>query len=52
LLCATTINAQEQAQTKKPLSEKENPELIGRRDLNNIQINFYSLEKEVGLGLG
>lgn len=34
----------------KPLDEKENPLLIGKRDINKRQINFYSLEKELALG--
>jgi predicted Zn-dependent protease len=38
------------AQDKKPLSEKENPELIGKRNINKHQINFYSLDKEVAIG--
>ncbi len=32
------------------LSTKENPELIGKRDINKGQLNFYSLDKEVALG--
>lgn len=35
---------------KEPLSDKENPELIGKRNINKMQINFYSLDKEVALG--
>lgn len=45
------------AQSKSPsqnkdsaLSTKENPELIGKRDINKGQLNFYSLDKEVALG--
>jgi predicted Zn-dependent protease len=39
------------AQTpRKPLPAKENPLLIGRRDLNKRQLNFYSWRKEVELG--
>jgi predicted Zn-dependent protease len=37
-------------QDKRPLSEKENPELIGKRNINKHQINFYSLDKEVAVG--
>jgi predicted Zn-dependent protease len=33
-----------------PLKEKENPQLIGKRDINKGQINFYSMEKEVAIG--
>ncbi|HKX26204.1 MAG TPA: M48 family metallopeptidase [Blastocatellia bacterium] len=32
------------------MKEKENPQSIGKRDINKGQINFYSLEKEVELG--
>jgi predicted Zn-dependent protease len=35
---------------QKPLKEKENPQLIGKRDINKGQLNFYSLEKEVAIG--
>jgi beta-barrel assembly-enhancing protease len=35
---------------QKPLKEKDNPRLIGKRDINKGQINFYSLEKEVAIG--
>lgn len=41
----TTSNTQ-----KAPLSEEENPELIGKRNINKHQINFYNLEKEVNIG--
>lgn len=36
--------------SKSGLSTKENPELIGKRDINKGQIDFYSLDKEVALG--
>ncbi len=35
---------------QRPLKKRENPQLIGKRDINNGQINFYSLEKELALG--
>jgi predicted Zn-dependent protease len=35
---------------KAPLAEDENPELIGKRNINKHQINFYSFEKEVAIG--
>ncbi len=39
------------AQTKqKPLEDKENPLLIGKRNINKGQIDFYSIDKEVTLG--
>ena len=34
----------------QPLDEKENPEMIGKRNINKHQINFYSIDKEVGIG--
>jgi predicted Zn-dependent protease len=35
---------------KGKLKDDENPTLIGKRNINKHQINFYSLEKEVNLG--
>ena len=35
---------------KAPLDDKDNPLLIGKRDLNKGTIQFYSLDKEVALG--
>lgn len=35
---------------KPTLSDKEDPEKIGKRNINKHQIDFYSLEKEVALG--
>ncbi|MEW6733549.1 MAG: M48 family metallopeptidase [Acidobacteriota bacterium] len=32
------------------LDDKENPEKVGKRDINKHQINFYSVEKEIGIG--
>jgi beta-barrel assembly-enhancing protease len=36
--------------TKSELKDKLNPQLIGKRDINKGQMNFYSLEKEIALG--
>jgi predicted Zn-dependent protease len=33
-----------------PLGDKENPLLIGKRDLNTDRIDFYSLDQEITLG--
>ena len=33
-----------------PLKEKEDPNSIGKRDINKGQLNFYSFEKEMALG--
>ncbi len=35
---------------KGKLTDDENPLMIGKRNINAHQINFYSLQKEVGLG--
>ena len=35
---------------QKPLDVKDNPTMIGKRDINKGQIDFYSLDKEVALG--
>ena len=37
-------------ETSKPLEDRDNPTLIGKRDLNKGQIQFYSIEREVGVG--
>lgn len=52
LLTATSFaQSKSPAQPKtSPLSTKENPEMIGKRDINKGQLNFYSLDKEVALG--
>lgn len=34
----------------EPLKDKDNPLMIGKRDINKGTIDFYSLEKEVRLG--
>src|SRR5262245_6257843 len=34
----------------KPLDDKNNPALIGKRDINKGTIQFYSIEKEVAIG--
>ena len=46
-LAASAAFAQAQ---RKPLDDKDNPELIGKRDINKGQIDFYSLDKEAALG--
>ncbi|HKQ78678.1 MAG TPA: M48 family metallopeptidase [Blastocatellia bacterium] len=33
-----------------PIEDKDNPLMIGKRDINNNQLNFYSLDKETALG--
>lgn len=39
-----------QSASKSKLDDDENPTLIGKRNINKRQINFYSLNKEVALG--
>jgi len=40
----------QQPQTAPPLTENQNPQLIGKRNINKQQINFYSKVKELALG--
>ena len=46
-LAASAVFAQAQ---RKPLDDKDNPELIGKRDINKGQLDFYSQDKEAALG--
>jgi predicted Zn-dependent protease len=41
---------QNNASQKAALADNENPELIGKRDINKLQVNFYSYDKEVAIG--
>ncbi|HKQ93505.1 MAG TPA: M48 family metallopeptidase [Blastocatellia bacterium] len=45
-----TSSPKNPAQKQEPLAEDENPEMIGKRNINKLQINFYSFDKEVALG--
>jgi predicted Zn-dependent protease len=38
------------AQKNEPLADNENPQMIGKRNINKLQINFYSYDKEVAVG--
>jgi beta-barrel assembly-enhancing protease len=40
----------EAVKKNEPLNEKENPQLIGKRDINKGSLDFYSADKEVALG--
>lgn len=40
----------DQAKKVEPLKEKDNPLLIGKRDINKGSMDFYSLEKEAQIG--
>ncbi|MBI4470083.1 MAG: M48 family metalloprotease [Acidobacteria bacterium] len=57
LALPVVVPAQSGAQTSgsksasaESLDDKENPLLIGKRDINKRQMNFYSLERETNLG--
>jgi Zn-dependent protease with chaperone function len=51
LLGATLAIAQSDDKSKfKPLDEKNDPLLIGKRDINKGQLDFYSLEREIAIG--
>jgi predicted Zn-dependent protease len=45
-------NKDKAAASKSKLSEKENPELIGKRNINKGSIQFYGKEREAALGAG
>ncbi|MEP7271485.1 MAG: M48 family metallopeptidase [Acidobacteriota bacterium] len=47
MLASVSVFAQN---AKQPLDERDNPLLIGKRDLNKGQIQFYSVDREVALG--
>lgn len=49
MLVATPVLAQDKPKLK-PLEEKNDPRLIGKRDINKGSISFYSLDREVALG--
>src|SRR5262245_8706561 len=42
--------AQKKNKKESPLEDKNNPTLIGKRDINKGQLAFYGLDKEVALG--
>jgi beta-barrel assembly-enhancing protease len=51
ILLATPGFAQKKQKIDKdPLEDKNNPTLIGKRDINKGQLAFYGLDKEVALG--
>jgi len=47
---STKQNSQNESSKKSQLSENEDPAMIGKRNINKHQINFYSIDKEVALG--
>ncbi|MBO0799387.1 MAG: M48 family metalloprotease [Blastocatellia bacterium] len=53
ILIAAPAFAQKDSKQKdssKKLPDNENPEMIGKRNINAHQINFYSFDKEVAIG--
>jgi predicted Zn-dependent protease len=46
----TAVPVLAQVNDKKALEDKNNPQLIGKRDINKGQLAFYSIDKEVALG--
>ncbi|MBK9313912.1 MAG: M48 family metalloprotease [Acidobacteria bacterium] len=49
-LSLTVMPVAAQSKDLKPLDEKNNPLLIGKRDINKGQLAFYSIDKEIALG--
>ncbi|MCI0336185.1 MAG: M48 family metallopeptidase [Acidobacteria bacterium] len=50
VIAATPVMAQKKKQKPKPLDTKNDPQLIGKRDINKGQLAFYGLDREVALG--
>lgn len=50
VLAPATAFADDQSRSTKPLKDKENPEMIGKRNINKRQWNFFSIEREIALG--
>jgi predicted Zn-dependent protease len=51
ILAAPALAGDSKNQKKtKPLKEKENPLMIGKRDINKGSLNFYSLDREIKIG--
>ncbi len=46
----TKPSDQDKAKKVEPLSDKDNPLMIGKRNINKGNLDFYSLEKEARLG--
>jgi predicted Zn-dependent protease len=49
-MSAIGLAADKKDEKAKPLKDKENPLLIGKRDINKGSLNFYSLDKEIRMG--
>ena len=50
LITTPAMAQSKKSKEKKSLDDKNNPQLIGRRDINKGQLAFYSIDKEVALG--
>lgn len=49
-LCTATAGLAQDKSKFKPLEEKNDPTLIGKRDINKGNLSFYSVDREVALG--
>lgn len=49
-LVAQVVPAQSRKSPGAQLEDKNNPELIGKRDINKGNMSFYSLDREVNIG--
>ncbi len=50
LFIIPTATFAQQKRDVKPLKDKDNPLMIGKRDINKGNWNFYSADKELGIG--
>lgn len=50
MLGASPVLGQKKDHKQRQLKDKDNPQLIGKRDINKGQLAFYSYDKEVALG--
>jgi predicted Zn-dependent protease len=48
--CPLSAVAADNKDKEKPLKDKENPTMIGKRDINKGSLNFYSMDKEMRIG--
>ncbi len=49
-LVAGPVSAQGNSKSKTKLEDKNDPTLIGKRDINKGNLSFYSIDREVALG--
>ncbi|HEY7543820.1 MAG TPA: M48 family metalloprotease [Blastocatellia bacterium] len=50
LFALSSATFAQQKKNEKPLKDKENPLMIGKRDINKGNWNFYSADKELSIG--